>query len=122
MKSTDERMNAVLGRTRAREATVRCRRQRSVALGGGFLSVIIVMAAGIGVSAGLGGSSGAAEFAGSSGLMGSVFSGSPALGYIAVGLLGIALGAAVTILAFRLGRRNNGVIPEPDQADEGRAP
>jgi len=33
-----------------------------------------------------------------------VFSGSPALGYIVVGLLGIALGAGVAVVTYRLGR------------------
>ena len=122
MRSTDERMSAVLGRARAREAAVRRRRRRAVALGGGFLSVIVVVAVGIGVSTGFGDSSGVAGLAGASGLMGSVFADSPALGYIAVGLLGVALGAAVTALAFRLGRRRTGAGPEPDPIDEGRVP
>lgn len=109
MKSTDERMRDVLGRAKAREAMRRRRRQRAVAAGGGVLGVAVVVAVGIGMSAGFGGSSGAEGFAGPSGLMGSVFSGSSALGYIAVGLLGIVLGAAVTTLAYRLGgRRGHG--------------
>ena len=103
MKSTDERMHAVLGRARAHEVAIRRRRQRAAALGGGALSVIIMVAVGMGVSSVMGESSGASSAAEQLGLMGSVFSGSSALGYIVVGLLGIVIGAAVAAVAFRLG-------------------
>ena len=119
MRSTDERMEAVLGRARAREALVRRRRQRAVAVGGGALSVVAVVVAGIGVATGFGASSAAAGSAGPSGLMGSVFAGSPALGYIVVGLLGIVLGVAVATLAYRLGHGAGGIsgetLPENDR-------
>ena len=117
MKSTDERMEDVLGRARAHEAAARRRRQRAVAFGGGALSVIIVLATGIGVSSVMGDSAGVSSTAGQLGLMGSVFSGSSALGYIVVGLLGIVLGAAVAVLAYRLGRAPSSDVG-PD--DEGR--
>ena len=43
MRSTDERMDAVLGRVRAQEAAARRRRQRAVTLGGGALSVVVMI-------------------------------------------------------------------------------
>ncbi len=109
MRSTDERMDAVLGRVRAQEAAARRRRQRAVTLGGGALSVVVVVAVGFGISTVMGDSAGASPTAAQLGLMGSVFSGSPALGYILVGLLGIALGAAVAAAACRLGHGKGGI-------------
>ena len=124
MRSTDERMDAVLGRARAHEAAARRRRQRAVAVGGGVLSVLVVVALGLGVATGLGESSGAAGFAVASGLMGSVFSGSPALGYIVVGLVGIVLGAAVAVLVYRLGYGKERVSAHtlPEIADSSAKP
>ena len=107
MKSTDERMVDVLGRAKAREAMVRRQRQRAVAVGGGVLSVVLVVLVGIGVSTVME-PSGSASLMGKLGLMGSVLAGGPALGYVVVGLLGIALGAAVTALVYRFGRRPSG--------------
>ena len=104
MKLTDERIDAVLGRARAHEAAARRRRQRVVALGGGVLSVVAVIAAGIGVSSAMGDFAGVSSATGQLGLMGSVFSGSSALGYIVVGLLGLVLGLVVAAIVFRLGR------------------
>lgn len=95
MKSTDERMAVVLGRARAHEATARRRRQRAVAFGDGALSIVVVVAVGLGASTVMDDLAGVSSTAGQFGLMGSVFSGSSALGYIVVGLLGIALGAGV---------------------------
>ena len=104
MRSTDERMDAVLGRTKSYEAAARRRRQRAAAVGGGVLSIVMVVAVGIGVSRAVGDFAGISSVAVQLGLMGSVFSGSSALGYIVVGLLGIVLGSAVTVMAYRLGR------------------
>ena len=104
MKSTDERMDTALGRARAYEAAARRRKQRAVAFGGGVLSVMVVVAVGLGVSASMGDPASVSSTAGQLGLMGSVFSGSPALGYIVVGLLGIELGAGVAVVTYRLGR------------------
>ena len=103
MRSTDERVEEVLERTRAHKAAARRRRQRAVAVGGGALSVIAVVAVGLGISTVVGDSSGISFTVGQIGLMGSVFSGGSALGYIVVGLLGIILGAALTVLLYRLG-------------------
>ena len=102
MKSTDERVSEVLGRARAREAAKRRRQQRIAAIGGGALAVAIVAAVGVGIS--LLPSAGGASAGATLGLMGGVFAGGSALGYVVVGLLGLALGAAVTVLAYRLGR------------------
>ena len=103
MRSTDERMNEVLGRARAREAATRRRRQRMTAIAGGTLSVVAVVAVGIGLSTV--GLSGNPVPNGPFGLMGSVFSDNPALGYVVTGLFGLVLGVAVTVLAYRLGRK-----------------
>ncbi len=102
MRSTDERISEVLEQTRAREAVNRRRRRRVASIGGGTLAVIIVAAVGVGMSslAYSGSTSAGTTF----GLMGSVFASGSALGYVVVGLLGIALGSAVTLLACRLGR------------------
>ena len=127
MKSTDERVSEVLGRARVREAANRRRRQRVAALGGGALAVAIVAAVGVGVSSmpGAGGASAGATL----GLMGSVFAGGSAFGYVVVGLLGLALGAAVTVLAYRLGRGRKPAVPasakayeDADLDEEGRVP
>ena len=91
---------------------VRRQRQRAVAVGGGVLSVVLVVLVGIGVSTVME-PSGSASLMGRLGLMGSVLAGGPALGYVVVGLLGIALGAAVTALVYRFGRRPSG---EPHDA------
>ena len=104
MRSTDERMAEVLGRAKVHEAEIRRRRQRAVALGGGFLSVVAVVLVGVGFSSAVSGASDAASVAGQLGLMGSVFADGSALGYVVVGLFGLALGAAVAAIAFRLGR------------------
>ena len=111
-------MYAVLGRARAHEAAARRRRQRAVAIGGGALSALVVVVVGIGASTVMGDSAGVSSTAGQLGLMGSVFSGSSALGYIVVGLLGIVLGAAVAVLACRLGRAPGS---DSELDDEGRA-
>jgi|GEM_PF-3559819 len=114
MKSTDERVSEVLGRARAQEAAARRRRQRIVAIGGGALSVVAVIAAGIGVaSVNL---SGAPMASGPFGLMGSVFSDSSVLGNVVVGFLGLVLGVAVTMLANRLGGGRRGSAPEEESA------
>ena len=102
MKTTDERIDEVLSRARAREAAARRRRQRVAALGGGALSIVAVVAVGLGFASAPG--AGAPHAGESLGLMGSVLSGGTALGYVVVGLLGLLLGVAVTVLAFRLGR------------------
>ena len=102
MRSIDERMGEVLGRTRAREAATRRKRQYATALIGGALSVVAVVAAGIGLSSV--GLSGSLAPNGPFGLMGSVFSDNPALGYVVVGLLGLVLGVVVTALVYRFGR------------------
>ena len=110
MRSTDERMAEVLGRAKVHETEIRRRRQRAVAFGGGCLSVVAVVLAGVGLSASATDASDAASVAGQLGLMGSVFADGSALGYVVVGLLGLALGTAVTAIAFRLGR------PEPEKS------
>ena len=112
MRSTDERVNEVLGRARAREATSRRRRQRVAALGGGVLAVVIVATVGVGMSS-LPGAV-AASAGATLGLMGSVFAGGSALGYVVVGLLGLALGAAVTVLAYRLGHARAMLAPRDE--------
>ena len=106
MRSTDERVNEVLGRARAQEVANRCRRQRIAALGGGALSIVVVAALGVGMSS-LPGAE-ASPAGATLGLMGSVFAGGSTLGYVVIGLLGFALGAAVTVLAYRLGRPRDG--------------
>lgn len=116
MKSTDERMDDVIGRARAYEAAARRRRKRAVAAGGGALSVAIVVLVGMGMST-VAGSDASASMAGQLGLMGSVLAEGSAFGYVVVGLLGLVLGAAVAILAFRLGHPTSRVS-SPD--DEGR--
>ena len=84
-------------------------------------------AVGVGMSSlpGAGGASAGATL----GLMGSVFAGGSALGYVVVGLLGLALGAAVTVLAYRLGRERKPAAPvvakKPEDTvpgEEGREP
>lgn len=109
MKSTDERVREVLGRARAREAADRRRRQRIATFGGGALAVVIVASFGVGMST-LQGEETASTGA-TLGLMGSVFAGGSALGYVVVGLLGLVLGAAVTAFAYRAGRARNGFAP-----------
>lgn len=103
MRSTDERMNEVLGRVRVQESALRRKRQRIAALAGGALSVIVVVAVGMGVSS-LEGANATSSIA-TVGLMGSVFADGSALGYIVVGLLGLVLGIVVTVLVCRFGRR-----------------
>lgn len=105
MRTTDERMDQVLKRARAREAADRRRRQRAVAIGGGAISVVAVVAVGLGFA--LASGNDAPFSAESLGLMGSALSGSSVLGYVVVGLLGLALGAAVTTLAFKLGHSSS---------------
>ena len=130
MKSTDERMSAVRGRVRTGEAAVRRRRQRAVALGGGFLSVVVVVLIGVGLSSSVLSASDAASAAGQLGLMGSVFADGSALGYALVGLLGLALGAVVTAVAFRAGRTapvkqlrdESENVSATHHDDEGRVP
>ena len=105
MKSTDKRMNEVLGRARTRQAATRRRRQQMLAVGGGVASIAIVViasmfAASVGVFA-------APVLDGPYQLMASVFSNGAALGYVAVGLLGLMLGVAVTVLAYKVGRQNS---------------
>ena len=102
MKSTDERMNEVLGRTRTRQAATRRRRQQMLAVGGGVASIAVIVitsmfAASVGVFD-------ASVLDGPHQLMASVFSNGAALGYVAVGLLGLMLGVAVTVLAYKVGR------------------
>ncbi len=101
MRSTDRRVEEVLARARAREVVLRRRRQRAVAIGGGVMGVVAVVAVGIGLARA--GTSGLAAPNAVVGLMGSVFAERPALGYVAVGLLGLALGVAITVLAYRVG-------------------
>lgn len=103
MRSTDERMRAVLGRARAREAAARRARQRAAAIGGGVLGVVAVIAFGVGMASVQ--APGPTVPGGPFGLMGSVFADSAALGYVAVGLLGLALGVVITVLMYRAGRR-----------------
>ena len=103
MRTTDERVDEVLGRARAHEAHARRMRQQAVAFGGGALSVVAVVAVGIGVSSAA--PLDVSGIDGPFGLMGSVFAGGSALGYIAVGLLGLALGVAATVAAYRMGRK-----------------
>lgn len=118
MRTTDERMDEVLRRARAREAADRRRRQRAVAIGGGALSVVAVAVAGMSLASMAGPS---APSPGSTvGLMGSVIAGGSALGYVVAGLLGLALGVAVTVLAFRAGRRTT--PGEAHKAREAKAP
>ncbi|MBQ9041669.1 MAG: hypothetical protein IJ111_02510 [Eggerthellaceae bacterium] len=106
MRSTDERMNEVLSRARTREVASRRKWQRAVAIGGGALSIVVVAVAGLGFASASG--AGISHSAGSLGLMGNVLSGGSALGYIVVGLLGLLLGVAVTVLTFKLGRSSHG--------------
>ena len=103
MRSTDERIDDVFGRAREHEATQRRRRRRAVSVGGGILSVIVVVLVGLGVSSVSEGPLGSSDLAGQLGLMGSVLANGAALGYVVVGLLGIVLGAAVTMAAYRFG-------------------
>ena len=119
MRSTDERMNEVLGRARARENAARRRRQHAAAIIGGALSVVAVFAVGMGLSSA--GLSGNLAPSGPFGLMGSVFSDNPAIGYIVVGLLGLVLGVVVTTLVFRLGGKTDGESsPAMQQPEETR--
>ena len=120
MRLTDERVSEVLGRARAREAAARLKRQRIAAIGGGALSIVIVAALGVGMSSLPG--AGAAPAGATLGLMGSVFAGGSALGYVIIGLLGFALGAAVTALAYRLGRGHKPAGPASAITPEGSAP
>ena len=121
MRSTDERVEEVLGRARAHEAVARRRRQRAVALGGGLLSVVAVVLVGVGVAS-VAGPSGTEGLAGRLGLMGSVLADGSALGYVVVGLLGIVLGAAVTVLSFRLGHPASRASREEAPHGEERNP
>ena len=106
MKSTDERMKEALGRARAREVKRRRLQQRAVALGGGALSVVLIVLVGVTASS-TAGQSGTSSVAGQLGLMGSVFTEALDLGYVVVGLLGFALGVAVAALAYRFGRNRS---------------
>lgn len=112
MKTTDERMRDVLARAHAREAASRRRRQRSVAIGGGVLSVVILVAVGVGIAS-MAGPTASPSASATLGLMGSVFADSSALGYVATGLLGLVLGIVVTALAYRAGG-----TPESPKASE----
>ena len=116
MKSTDERVQVVLKRAHMREETQLRKRQRVAALGGGILSVAVVAVVGMGISSASEASFGSAAMGGPLGLMGSVFSSGTALGYIVIGLLGIALGVLVTLLAVRLGTRQKAYEPLSGQA------
>ena len=123
MKTTDERMDEVLRRAHARKAVARRRRQRGVAIGGGALSVVAIVAVGFGFAS----ASGAdlPDAGGSLGLMGSVLSSGSALGDIVIGLFGLVLGIAVTVLAFGPGRdprraRGKGEARLEGDADGGR--
>ena len=103
MKSTDERMEMVFERARERERMARRRKSRVVALSGGVLSVVAIVLVGIGVSMAVR-SSGSSPDGSGLDLMGSVFAGGSAFGYVAVGLTGIVLGVAVTVIVFRFGK------------------
>lgn len=105
MKSTDERMNDVLGRAKAREAATRRRRQRIAGFAGGALCVIAIALVGIGVASVAAESTGPSALAGQLGLMGSVIADASAAGFIAIGLAVLVVGAAVSALAYRMGRR-----------------
>ena len=120
MRSTDERMDEVLGRARAREAATRRRHRRAAVTVGGALSIVTVVAVGIGLSSVS--LSGSHVPSGPLGLMGSVFSDNPALGYVAVGLLGLVLGVAITVMAYRLGRKPGSKrSPMPQAPEDTRA-
>lgn len=120
MRSIDERMGEVLKRASAREAGVRAWRRRAVALAGMAVSVAVIVFVGVSVAS-VSGESNAAGQAGQLSLMGSVLADGSALGYVAVGLLGLVLGAAVTLLAIRLGRPVAGSA-ESRPRDERRMP
>lgn len=115
MKTTDERMSDVLARAQAREAALRRRRQRAVAICGGALCVAVVVAVGAGMAS-MAGPSAPPTSSVTLGLMGSVVADGSALGYVVVGLLGLALGVALTVLAYRAGRR-----PELPKEPEAKA-
>ncbi|MDO4851131.1 MAG: hypothetical protein Q4A93_04650 [Actinomycetota bacterium] len=104
MKSTDERMNDVFGRAKAREAATRRRRQRIAGFAGGALCVIAVALVGIGVALVVAESAGPSALVGQLGLMGSVIADASAAGCIAIGLAVLVVGAAVSVLAYRMGR------------------
>ena len=103
MKSTDERMNDVIGRAKAREAATRRRRQHVAGFAGGALCVVAVVLVGIGVSSVAAEATGPSALVGQLGLMGSVISDASAAGYIAIGLAVLVVGVAVSILAYRMG-------------------
>ena len=104
MKSTDERMNDVLGRARMHEAAARRKRQRVAGFAGGALCVIAVVLIGVGVASVAAETTGPSTLAGQLGLMGSVISDASAAGYIVIGLAVLVVGAAVSVLAYRMGR------------------
>ena len=115
MKSTDERMGEVFKRASAREVASRLWRRRAVAFGGMVVSIAVIVFVGMSVAA-VSGQAGAADKTGSLALMGSVLADGSALGYVVVGLLGIVLGAVVTLLAMRFGRPISG---DETAQDEG---
>ena len=103
MKTTDERMRDVLARAQAREAALRRRRQRDVVICGGALVVAVVVVVGVGMAS-MAGPSVPPPSGTTLGLMGSVVADGSALGYVVVGLLGLVLGVALTVLTYRVGR------------------
>ena len=120
MRSIDERMGEVFKRASAREAGVRAWRRRAVALAGMAVSAAVIVFVGVSVAS-VPGEPNAAGASGQLSLMGSVLADGSALGYVVVGLLGLVLGAAVTLLAIRFGRPASG-SEEPRAHGKGRMP
>ena len=100
MRSTDERMEEVFERTAAQRVATRQRRFRMAVFGGGAAGLAVVVFAAL-VMASLAETPSAPASTWQLTLMGSVIANASALGYVVVGLLGIVVGAALTVVAFR---------------------
>ena len=103
LRTPEERIRAMHSRAAELGKQQEVRRARvisAIAAGASFAAVIIMAIAVSGVSGIISEPGNGGDFTGS------ILSGSPALGYIVVGIVAFMLGAAVTALGIRINRLN----------------
>lgn len=100
MRSNEERAAAVKRRVRQLEMQRRRRRNLALALSSAAACLAIIAAVSLAMP-GMAGRLAVGDYSGYE-TAASIFGGSAAVGYIAVGLLAFALGVFVTVLCFRL--------------------